>query len=187
MSKKIVWVASKNPVKIDAARQGLETVFPGYEFELKGFSAPSGVPDQPIGTNETLLGAQNRLEFLKEKKDTPDYYVAIEGGIRRESEDCFAFAWILIENNNGLRGKAQTGHFMLPPGIVDLLDKGYELGDADDIVFNKKNSKQKGSQKNPESLDGIGGDPTGNRTPVSGVRELLYYPANTVLQVSSLA
>ena len=143
MSKKIVWVASKNPVKIEAAKQGMETVFREYEFEYFGFSAPSGVPDQPIGSEETLLGAKNRLDFLREKEESPDFYVAIEGGIRREGKDCFAFACVLIENNSGLLGKAQTGHFMLPPKVVELLDKGYELGEADDIVFDKKNSKQK--------------------------------------------
>ena len=31
-------------------------------------------------------------------------------------------------------------------------------------------SIKKGSQQNAESLDSLDGDPTGNRTPVSGVR-----------------
>ena len=30
----------------------------------------------------------------------------------------------------------------LPPKIVKLINEGLELGDADDIVFNKSNSKQ---------------------------------------------
>jgi inosine/xanthosine triphosphatase len=31
----------------------------------------------------------------------------------------------------------------LPPKIVELLQQGMELGDADDIVFGQTNSKQK--------------------------------------------
>ena len=33
-------------------------------------------------------------------------------------------------------------NFNLPKKISELIDSGMELGDADDIVFNRKNSKQ---------------------------------------------
>ncbi len=57
-------VASQNPVKIDAVRQGFEQLFAGKyengelgELEITGVSVPSGVPDQPMGQQQTLLGA----------------------------------------------------------------------------------------------------------------------------------
>ena len=40
------------------------------------------------------------------------------------------------------KGKAQTSTFQLPPKIVKLIRDGIELGHADDMVFNRKNSKQ---------------------------------------------
>jgi inosine/xanthosine triphosphatase len=52
-----------------------------------------------------------------------------------------AFAWIVISNGEKT-GKARTASFFLPPEVVRLVHEGMELGDADDIVFAKSNSKQ---------------------------------------------
>ena len=53
-----------------------------------------------------------------------------------------AFAWIVISGKNKV-GKAKTATFPLPKKISNLLKEGYELGDADDMVFKRSNSKQK--------------------------------------------
>ena len=39
-------------------------------------------------------------------------------------------------------GSARTSTFQLPAAIVDLVNSGMELGDADDQVFGTVNSKQ---------------------------------------------
>ena len=103
----------------------------------------SDIPDQPIGINETFTGAKNRVKNLKTAVPDGDYFVGIEGGIQKIENDWFAFAWIVIESAQGLIGKAQTGHFLLPPKVTELIAQGYELGHADDMVFGKTNSKQK--------------------------------------------
>ena len=54
-----------------------------------------------------------------------------------------AFAWVVIESKVGLVGKGKTGTFILPPKVAELIKKGKELGEADDIVFGQSNSKQK--------------------------------------------
>lgn len=52
-----------------------------------------------------------------------------------------AFAWIVI--SNGIQtGKARSAGFFLPPEVTKLVHDGMELGDADDVVFRKNNSKQ---------------------------------------------
>lgn len=40
-------------------------------------------------------------------------------------------------------GKGKSGTFFLPQKVTALIQQGKELGDADDIVFNQSNSKQK--------------------------------------------
>jgi non-canonical (house-cleaning) NTP pyrophosphatase len=40
-------------------------------------------------------------------------------------------------------GKARTGAFFLPPAVARLVNEGIELGEADDMVFGRTNSKQK--------------------------------------------
>ena len=52
-----------------------------------------------------------------------------------------AFAWIVVKSREQ-EGKSRSGSFLLPRPIVDLIRQGVELGDADDRVFGRSNSKQ---------------------------------------------
>ncbi len=137
-------VASKNPVKINATRRGFEQMFPELEFSVEGVSAESGVSDQPIGREETLQGAYNRLEKIAIDQPDADYWVGIEGGIEVHDEEMEVSAWVVIRGKNGRTGKGRTGTFVLPPVIASHVDDGKELGTATDIVFNQTNSKQAG-------------------------------------------
>jgi inosine/xanthosine triphosphatase len=51
-----------------------------------------------------------------------------------------AFAWVVVRNRQGV-GKSRTGTFFLPPAVAELIEQGKELGEADDIVFGRTNSK----------------------------------------------
>lgn len=55
----IVIIASQNPVKIDAVKEGFLKMFSPKRFELEGISLPSGVQDPPMDDNRTLTGALN--------------------------------------------------------------------------------------------------------------------------------
>lgn len=137
-----VIVASRNPVKIEAARLGFEKMFPTGHFKFQGISVPSGVSEQPMSNRETLDGARNRAKNARDARPEADYWVGIEGGIEPTGEDMEAFAWIVILSKD-LSGKARTSTFFLPPPVVQLIREGKELGEADDMVFGHSNSKQK--------------------------------------------
>jgi inosine/xanthosine triphosphatase len=136
-------VASKNPVKANAVKKGFERIFPGIEYRVEGVSVPSLVNDQPMSDGETLEGAENRATNAKSTFPEADFWIGIEGGVEKVGEDMVAFAWVVIQSAKG-KGKARTGSFYLPPPVVDLINQGKELGEADDIVFGASNSKQKG-------------------------------------------
>ena len=133
-------VASRNPVKMDAVKEGL-SVFLNDEIELVGVSVKSGVPDQPMSDAETLKGAAIRVENARLQFPGYDFYVGVEGGVEETVSGLMAFAWIVISNGEKV-GKARTAGFFLPPEVAKLVHQGMELGDADDIVFAKQNSKQ---------------------------------------------
>jgi inosine/xanthosine triphosphatase len=138
-----VVVASKNPVKLEATRIAFQQFFRNEKFSFLEVDAPSFVSHQPVGDHETFSGAYNRVGFIKEHYPDGDYWVGIEGGVQFENEnEMCAFAWVVIMNKD-LCGKARTGTFYLPPEIVRLVKDGKELGEADDIVFQQSNSKQK--------------------------------------------
>jgi non-canonical (house-cleaning) NTP pyrophosphatase len=52
-----------------------------------------------------------------------------------------AFAWVFVRSRH-LAGQGRTGAFFLPEPVADLVRQGKELGEADDIVFGRSNSKQ---------------------------------------------
>lgn len=139
---KTVIVASTNPVKINTALLGFSKMFSNETFGVQGVSAPSGVPDQPIGEEEILLGATNRVENVSKLSLQADYWVGIEGGLEVVDEDMLAFAWIVIKSKEGKYGKGRSPGFLLPKKVIELIKQGKELGEADDIVFGHTNSKQ---------------------------------------------
>lgn len=138
---KTIVIASQNPVKIDAVLQGFERMFPGVEFQVKSLEVSSGVADQPMSDLETVLGARNRALAARQTTTDAEYWVGVEGGVDRLDDRYIGFAWVVILSNT-MEGRARTGIFELPDEVSRLIVKGMELGDADDIVFGRQNSKQ---------------------------------------------
>jgi inosine/xanthosine triphosphatase len=139
---KTVIVASTNPVKIQATRNGFERMYPREHFRVSGISVPSGVADQPMSDEETFRGAMNRAQGAANQMPDADYWVGIEGGLEvLESGELQGFAWIVVVNRERV-GKSRTATFILPNEVARLIHEGKELGDADDIVFKRTNSKQ---------------------------------------------
>lgn len=135
-------IASKNPVKIQAALNGFKRIFPQEDLKAISISVTSGVRDQPRTEEETLQGAKNRAREAAAQLPEADYWVGIEGGVTEIDREMAAFAWIVVRSKD-LTGKGRTGTFFLPHQVASLIRQGKELGEADDIVFDKVNSKQK--------------------------------------------
>lgn len=135
-------VASKNPVKATAVQYGFQRMFVDEVIEITTISVPSNVSDQPFSDSETLQGAINRAQNAAQVVKNADFWVGIEGGIEKYNGQMSAFAWVVVKSNT-LIGKGRTGTFYLPPMVADLIKGGKELGEADDIVFNESNSKEK--------------------------------------------
>ncbi|MEI7603554.1 MAG: inosine/xanthosine triphosphatase [bacterium] len=142
MKKVIIASGSKNPVKMECTRLGFEKMFPNEEFIYDITPVPSGVSDQPMSDEETLLGAKNRAINARNAILDADYWVGIEGGVSDNGDEMTAFAWIVIVSKNMI-GKSRTSTFILPQKIAELIRGGMELGYADDLIFKKDNSKQK--------------------------------------------
>ena len=138
--KKII-IASKNPVKVNAVVNAFQKMFPTENFDAEGVSAASGVNKQPQNDSETFQGALNRAENASKVTDA-DFWIGIEGGIEEKNSEMNAFAWVVVKAKDGSFGKSRTGTFFLPPKVAEFIKQGKELGEADDIVFGRTNSKQ---------------------------------------------
>jgi inosine/xanthosine triphosphatase len=138
---KTIVLASNNPVKVQAALNGFCRMFPEEKFQAALVSAASEVSDQPMSDKETLRGALNRARNAARLIPSADYWVGIEGGVEDTDGEMAAFAWVVVCSQE-LIGKGRTGTFFLPVQVADLIRQGKELGEADDLVFNRSNSKQ---------------------------------------------
>ena len=138
-----VVVASGNPVKSGATREGFSLAFPDSSIELATVSVPSGVPAQPMNDAETLLGADNRSAAAQSVFPDADYWVGIEGGIEDGPDDMMTFAWVVIRSALPPRyGRSRTATLPLPADLAALVRAGHELGKADDLLYGRTNSKE---------------------------------------------
>jgi inosine/xanthosine triphosphatase len=137
-------VASKNPVKIGAARVAFAAVFPGASLDVTGIEVDSGVGDQPDSDAKTRRGARERARRASDAEPGADFWVGLEGGIATYNAQLMAFAWMAVMGPHGDICEARSATLPLPPAVKELVDSGMELGEANDRVFATVNSKQGG-------------------------------------------
>jgi len=164
--KRRVFVASENPVKVNATKCTFQRAFPNSEIEIKGVSAPSGVSDMPMD-NDTYIGAKNRVHALRklllEKSnnnnannnncfDEHDYLVAIEGGLFTNNalqeatpRHYLQGVIIVMHAQSQQLGIGTTTAFELPQAIAQrVITEGKEVGLVIDEITGEANTKQKG-------------------------------------------
>jgi inosine/xanthosine triphosphatase len=141
---KTVIIASLNPVKINATRGAFAAMFPDEDFTFTGCDVPSEVPEQPMGTEESLRGVHTRLDNAQKACPAAHFFVAFEGGLIDDGQDLLNLFYVGICDRNGRRSIIEGVKHPLPARIAELVRGGMSLGDADDLVFQQKNSKQAG-------------------------------------------
>lgn len=135
-------VASTNPVKINCIKNAFAKMFPDMEHLVEGVSAPSGVSDQPMSIEETIQGARNRAQYIRQARPEADYYAGIEGGLTTdELGQLIGIAWVVILDQQGRESKASTGTFVLPKIMADDIRSGMEMGVAADKLYGTDNIK----------------------------------------------
>ena len=90
-----ILMGTKNPGKIEGARQAFEKYFDSVEIE--GISVESEVGNQPVN-EEILQGAKNRVKNLKKyaikNNIQVDFYVSSEAGITNSLFLLFQIRWL---------------------------------------------------------------------------------------------
>jgi inosine/xanthosine triphosphatase len=135
MGRMKVIVASTKAVKINAAAAGFAAMFPEERWEVSGCETSSGIAEQPMTSDETLLGARNRARNAKDAVPDADFWVGLEGGIEDTKDGMIERAWMAVIAKDGLEGIGSTGTFMIPPPIAARIRAGETLGEASDAVF----------------------------------------------------
>lgn len=117
-----VGITSKSQLKINAILHACKKMNVEYR-EVIDADCYSGINDQPFGLDETLLGAENRLDHFKtemlNRKETCDIMVSIENGIVKMGEKYIDLAVIVIEVEEGDRFYATSSGIEFDAEYVD--------------------------------------------------------------------
>ena len=130
-----ILMGTKNPGKIEGAKQAFEKYFDNVEIE--GIPVSSNVGDQPIN-EEILQGAKNRVKNLKEyarnNNIEADFDVSSEAGITNLLGEWIDINAVVIEDSKGFQSVGTSQGFPIPDKYIDEI-KETELGKVMDKIF----------------------------------------------------
>lgn len=134
-----LFVGSSNPVKINAVTIAASEAWPA--IVVQGYEVNSGIPAQPMGDDETRLGAENRakaaLEVGIRQQDLGNsgcLGVGLEGGVfETESGDLWSTVWVVVADQQGNLHHVNGARFKIPESIATPIREGREMG----LVVNK--------------------------------------------------
>ena len=113
-------MGTKNPGKIEGAKQAFEKYFDNVEIE--GISVDSEVGDQPFN-EEILQGAKNRVKnlkkYAKENKLDIDFYVSSEAGITNSLGEWIDINCVVIEDSKGFQSIGTSQGFPIPEKYIE--------------------------------------------------------------------
>ena len=102
-----IFVASTSAHKLSAVKEASVEVFPDAQINVQGAKAASEINEQPVGHDEILRGALNRLKNLKViiGGTRYDLLISMESGIFLVQIDdrqaWFDLGWVVVEDIHG--------------------------------------------------------------------------------------
>lgn len=135
-----VKVGSQNPVKIKAAKNILQKIY--KKVQVTGTKVDPGVPNQPIGLEQTIKGAINRAR--RAYKDC-DLSIGIESGLLEVPHTLTGYVdlqWCATYDGKTITLGVSAG-FEYPPMVIKEVKKGKEIGEVMDNITGIQNLGEK--------------------------------------------
>ena len=133
-----ILIGTKNPGKIEGARQAFEKYFENVEIE--GIPVASEVADQPVN-EEIFQGAKNRVKnlkiYAKQNNLEADFFVASEAGITNLLGEWIDINAVVVEDSKGFQSVGTSQGFQIPERYVQEICET-ELGKVMDKIFEKE-------------------------------------------------
>ena len=130
-----VLIGTKNPGKIQGAKEALDKYFDN--IEIIGIPVQSNVSDEPVNL-DIYEGARNRVDnliaYAKENNIEADYYLGIESGITNLLGKWIIINIAVIKDKTGYESWGTGPAFPVPDKYVDEIIST-ELGIVMDKVF----------------------------------------------------
>ncbi|MBO5096014.1 MAG: DUF84 family protein [Bacilli bacterium] len=138
-----ILIGSKNPGKIEGAKEAFLNYFD--DFEIEGISVSSDVSEEPVN-KEIYEGARNRvnnlMEYAKENNIEAEYFLGVESGITNLLGKWVIINIAVIKNKDGYESWGTSPAFPVPDKYVEEIIKT-DLGKVMDNIF-KQNDLRSG-------------------------------------------
>lgn len=142
-----IFIGSTNPVKINAVVSAASETWP--TVEVKGFDVPSGIPEQPIGDDQTRMGAHNRalralergLQELKQREQVLG--IGLEGGVIMMGDEMWSTVWAVVVDQTGATFASNGARFPVPPIVAERIKAGEEMGPIVEHVVKQADVRKK--------------------------------------------
>lgn len=121
-------LGSRNKDKIRVLKDALRDL--RLKPEINGVDVDSGITNQPLDKDITLLGARNRAKNAKKLRPDADFWIGLEGGLHdyEEGYHLITYACLIDKTDNEFIGQGVEIH--LPQKVSDEVKKGGFFGDA---------------------------------------------------------
>jgi len=127
MSRIQVAVGSTKQQKCQAVERIFSSISQGASPILVSINAHSGINEQPVGLDETLKGACNRLTAARKAHPNSEFAVGIENGIVKTVHEAqvhwIDFAWVAIDHISGRRAIASSTGVEFPLDLVQEAER----------------------------------------------------------------
>lgn len=122
-------LSSNNEAKRKAALQAIFEIF-GAGNILRSIVAPSGVRATPLSHEECVLGASNRVDFIRSAYPDADYYIGAEGGLNMVAGKWFIGGWVVVENKQKVRHLGSSAWVEMPDFLTKSIDADIPLSEV---------------------------------------------------------
>lgn len=130
-----VLIGTKNPGKIQGAKEALENYF--ENFEIEGISVSSNVGEEPVN-NEIYEGARNRVDnlmkYAEDNNIDAEYFLGVESGITNLLGKWIIVNIAVIKDKNGYESWGTSPAFPVPDRYVEEIIST-DLGKVMDKIF----------------------------------------------------
>jgi len=138
-----ILIATKNPGKIEGAKEALKYYFD--EFDIEGIPVSSDVGEQPVN-HEIYKGAKNRvdhlIEYAKGHEIEAEYFLGVESGITNLLGKWMIINIAVIKDKNGYESWGTSSAFPVPDQYVEEIIST-DLSKVMDYIF-KQNDLRSG-------------------------------------------
>jgi inosine/xanthosine triphosphatase len=132
----VVGVGSRNRIKIEAARRGVQAVWPAVKLTIVSCGVTLDVSEQPLSLDAMESGSCQRAEqALEIAQPKPDFGIGIEGGAYPRNDLWMAGGCVTIFDQSYTVAVATTQFFELPDCWAELLDRGQNLNQLSSAAF----------------------------------------------------